>query len=71
MKKREIVKLIFDLTDSKEAQDKLKGNWHYMRFLGLDLSYNQLKYSMACDINKFSRFEYASTLNEIKKVLAK
>lgn len=69
MKKSEIVKAIFELTDNKEAQAKLKNNYHYMRFLGLDFNYNSLKYAMAIDLNKFTSFEYINTLNKIKEVL--
>ena len=40
------------------------------KFLGLDLNYNQLKYSMAIDLNKFKKIEYIFLLREIKSALA-
>lgn len=69
--KRQIVEEIFKLTESQENQKKLKGNYYWMKFLGLNLDYTQKKYSMVVDINKFSMYEYIFALNDIKRVLEK
>ena len=45
-------------------------NYYYNKFLGLDLNCNELKYSMAIDLNKFKKIEYIFLLKEIKSVLA-
>ena len=68
--KREIVNEIFKLTESKDAIRKLRHNYYYNKFLGLDLNCNQLKYAMALDLNKFKKIEYIFLLREIKSVLA-
>ena len=68
--KREIVNEIFKLTESKDAIRKLRHNYHYNKFLGLDLNCNELKYSMATDLNKFKKIEYIFLLQDIKKALA-
>ena len=68
--KREIVNEIFKLTENKDAVQKLRHNYHYNKFLGLDSNYNELKYSMAVDLNKFKKIEYIFLLQEIKSVLA-
>ena len=68
--KQEIVNEIFKLTENKDVVQKLRHNYHYHKFLGLDLNYNQLKYAMATDLNKFKKIEYIFLLKEIKSVLA-
>ena len=68
--KQEIVNEIFKLTENKDAVQKLRHNYHYNKFLGLDLNCNQLKYAMATDLNKFKKIEYIFLLQDIKKVLA-
>lgn len=68
--KKEIVKEIFKLTESKENYEKIKKNWHYLKFIGLTLDCTQRKYAMAIDFNKFSKFEYINAYNEIKKAIA-
>lgn len=68
--KLEIVKEIFAMTENSEAQKKLRNNYHYHKFLGLDLNCQQLKYAMAVNFNKFSKIEYIFLLQEIKKALA-
>ena len=67
--KKQIVEEVFKILENKENCRKLKGNWHYMRFLGLNWDYSQAKYSMACDFNKFTSFEYRRMLNEIKNAI--
>ena len=69
--KREIVKEIFNLTDSQEAAQKLRHSYNYHKFLGLDFNYNHLKYAMAIDLNKFKKIEYISLLDEVKSALAR
>ena len=61
---------IFKLTENKDVVQKLRHNYHYHKFLGLDLNCNQLKYAMATDLNKFKKIEYIFLLQDIKKVLA-
>lgn len=68
--KQEIVNEIFKLTENKDVVQKLRHNYHYHKFLGLDLNCNKLKYSMAIDLNKFKKIEYIFLLQDIKKVLA-
>ena len=68
--KQEIVNEIFKLTENKDVVQKLRHNYHYYKFLGLDLNCNQLKYSMAINLNKFKKIEYIFLLEEIKSVLA-
>lgn len=68
--KQEIVNEIFKLTENKDAVQKLRHNYHYHKFLGLDLNCNKLKYAMAVNFNKFSKIEYIFLLQEIKKALA-
>ena len=68
--KKEIVKEIFKLIENKEATQKLRHSYYYYKFLGLDLNCNQLKYSMAIDLNKFKKIEYIFLLQDIKKTLA-
>lgn len=69
--KRQIVEEIFKLTESQENQKKLKENYYWMKFLGLNPDYTQKKYSMAVNVNKFSMYEYIFALNDIKRVLEK
>lgn len=68
--KRELTKQILELTENDEAIKKLKDNYHYLKFLGLDFKMNNLKYSMAVDFNKFQKIEYIWVLQEVKKALA-
>ena len=68
--KQEIVNEIFKLTENEDVVQKLRHNYHYYKFLGLDLNCNQLKYSMAINLNKFKKIEYIFLLEEIKSVLA-
>ena len=68
--KQEIVNEIFKLTENEGAVQKLRHNYYYNKFLGLDLNCNELKYSMAIDLNKFKKIEYIFLLQEIKSVLA-
>ena len=68
--KQEIVNEIFRLTESKDAIRKLRHNYHYNKFLGLDLNCNELKYSMAVNLNRFKKIEYIFLLREIKSALA-
>ena len=68
--KQEIVNEIFKLTENKDVVQKLRHNYYYNKFLGLDLNCNELKYSMAIDLNKFKKIEYIFLLREIKSVLA-
>lgn len=68
--KLEIVKEILAMTENSEAQEKLRNNYHYLKFLGLDFGCNQLKYSMAVDFSKFKKIEYIFLLQEVKKALA-
>lgn len=68
--KLEIVNEIFKLTENKDAVQKLRHNYHYHKFLGLDLNCNKLKYSMAVDFSKFKKIEYIFLLQEVKKALA-
>lgn len=63
--KRQIINEIFKLTDSREAYEKVKNTYSYLRFLGLNF-----KYAMAVDVNKFSKSDYIYTLNRIKEALA-
>ena len=58
------------MTENSEAQEKLRHNYHYHKFLGLDLNCNKLKYSMAVDFSKFKKIEYIFLLQEVKKALA-
>ena len=60
----------YKLTKNKDAVQKLRHNYHYYKFLGLDLNCNRLKYSMTIDLNKFKKIEYIFLLKEIKSVLA-
>lgn len=68
--KLEIVKEIFAMTENSEAREKLRNNYHYLKFLELDFGCNQLKYSMAVDLSKFKKIEYIFLLQEVKKALA-
>ena len=67
--KRQIVAEVFKILENEENCKKLKDNYHYMKFLGLNWDYTQAKYSMACDYNKFTSFEYKNMLDKIKMAI--
>jgi hypothetical protein len=68
--KRQIVAEVFKILENEENCKRLKDNYHYMKFLGLNWDYSQAKYSMACDYNKFTSFEYKNMLDKIKTAIA-
>lgn len=67
--KLDIVNRILELTESDEVQKKLKNNYYYLKFMGLDFNMNSLKSSMAVNLNRFSKREYYNALLEIQNAL--